>query len=54
MDFNNFYSAPQCSRCKRCTSYSNSVRPSVCPSVCLCAGIVSKRRHVHGAVCTVR
>ena len=28
-----FYSAPQCSHCKRCTSYSNSVRPSVCLSV---------------------
>ena len=25
-----FYSAPQCSHCKRCTSDSNSVRPSVC------------------------
>jgi len=34
-----FYSAPQCSHCKRCTSYGNSV--------CLTqAGIVSKRRHV--------
>ena len=34
-----FCSAPQCSHCKRCTSYSNSVRPSVrlsvFPSVCL-------------------
>jgi len=29
-----FYSAPQCSHCKRCTSYSNSVCLSVCPSVC--------------------
>jgi len=28
-----FYSATQCSRCKRCTSHSNSVRLSVCPSV---------------------
>jgi len=37
-----FYSAPQCSHCKRCISYSNSVCPSVCPSH---AGIVSKRRH---------
>ena len=41
----------QCSHCKRCISYSNSVRPSVCPSVRLSvcpshAGIVSKRRHV--------
>jgi len=36
-----FYSAPQCSHCKRCTSYDNSVRPSVCLSVCLShAGIV--------------
>ena len=33
----------QCSHCKRCISYGNSVRPSVCPSH---AGIVSKRRHV--------
>ena len=30
-----FYSAPHCWHCKRCTSYSNSVRPSVCLSVCL-------------------
>jgi len=30
-----FYSAPQCSHCKRCTSYGNSVRLSVRPSVCL-------------------
>jgi len=29
-----FYSAPQCSHCKRCTSYGNCVRPSVCLSVC--------------------
>jgi len=32
-----FYSAPQCSHCKRCTSYDNSVlsvRSSVRPSVC--------------------
>jgi len=35
-----FYSAPHY---KRCISYGNSVRPSVCPSH---AGIVSKRRHV--------
>jgi len=46
-----FYSAPQCSHCKRCTSYSNSVCLSVCLSVCPSvrpshAGIVSKRRHV--------
>ena len=39
-----FYSAPQCSHCKRCTSYSIS---AVCPSVCLShAGTVSKRRHI--------
>jgi len=42
-----FYSVPQCSHCKRCTSYDNSVclsvRLSVCPSH---ARIVSKRRHV--------
>jgi len=46
-----FYSAPQSSHCKRCTSYSNSVCLSLCLSVCLSvrpshAGIVSKRRHV--------
>ena len=28
-----FYSAPQCPHCKRCTSYSNDVCLSVCPSV---------------------
>jgi len=40
----NFYSAPHC---KRCTSYGNFVRPSVCPSVRPShARIVSKRRHV--------
>jgi len=44
-----FYSVPQCSHCKLCTSYGNSVRPSIRLSH---AGIVSKRRH--GAVCTVR
>jgi len=38
-----FYSAPQCSHCKRCISYGNSVCQSVCPSH---AGVVSKRRHV--------
>ena len=32
-----FNSAPQCSHCKRCTSYSNSVRLSVHPSVRLSA-----------------
>jgi len=30
-----FYSMPQCSHCKRCTSYSNSVCLSVCPFVTL-------------------
>ena len=38
-----FYSAPQCSHCKRCTSYGHSVRLSVRLSH---AGIVSKRLHV--------
>ena len=42
-----FYSAPQCSHCKRCTSYSNfvrlSIRLSVRPSH---ASTVSKRLHV--------
>ena len=53
LDKNNFhfYSAPQCSHCKRGTSYGNSVCLSVRPSVRLSvslshAGIVSKRRHV--------
>ena len=47
LELSHFYSAPQCSHCRRCASYSNSVRPSVCPSVCLShAGIVSKRLHV--------
>jgi len=40
---NCFYSAPQCSHCKRCTSYSISVSLSVRLSH---AGIVSKRRHL--------
>jgi len=30
-----FYSAPQRSHCTRYTSYSNSVRPAVCLSICL-------------------
>ena len=30
-----FYSMSQCSHCKRCTSYGNSVCLSVCPSVSL-------------------
>ena len=38
-----FYSTPQCSHCKRCTIYSNSVRLSVRLSH---AGIVSKRLRV--------
>jgi len=38
-----FLQRTQCSHCKRCISYSNSVCLSVCPSH---AGIVSKRRHV--------
>ena len=42
-----FYSAPQCWHCKRCTSYSNSVRLSIPVCVCLShAGIVSKCLHV--------
>jgi len=45
--FVGFYSAPQCSHCKRCPSYSNSVCLSVCLSVRLShASIVSKRLHV--------
>ena len=38
-----FYSAPQCSHWKRCTSYGDSVCLSVRLSY---AGIVSKRQHV--------
>jgi len=46
-EWTSFYSAPQCSNCKRSASCSNSVCLSVRPSVCpLNAGIVSKRRHV--------
>jgi len=30
-----FLQRAQCSHCKRCISYGNSVRPSVRPSVCL-------------------
>jgi len=30
-----FYSTRQCSHCKHCTSYSNSVRLSVCLFICL-------------------
>ena len=46
-----FLQRAQCSHCKRCISYSNSVCLSVCLSVRLSvrpshAGIVSKRRHV--------
>ena len=46
-----FLQRAQCSHCKRCISYGNSVRPSVRLSVCPSvrpshAGIVSKRRHV--------
>ena len=38
-----FLQRAQCSHCKRCISYSNSVCPSVRPSH---AGILSKRPHV--------
>jgi len=31
-----FYSVPQCSHCKRCTSYGISVCPSVCHTPVLC------------------
>jgi len=46
-----FLQRAQCSHCKRCISYNNSVRLSVRLSVCLSVcpshdGIVSKRRHV--------
>ena len=53
-----FYSAPQCSHCKRCTGYSNSVRLSVClsvrPSVCHTPVLCQNDGTQHGAVCTVR
>ena len=56
--FGPFLQRAQCSHCKRCISYSNtvrlSVRLSVCPSVCPShAGIVSKRRYVYIARCIV-
>jgi len=39
--------ARECSHCKRCISYGNSVRLSVRPSVRPShAGIVSKRQHI--------
>jgi len=41
-----FCSAPQCSHCKRCISYSNSVCLSVCLHWLSHAVIVSKRLHV--------
>jgi len=41
-----FYSAPQCSHCKHCTSYGNSVRPSVSPYCLSHASIMSRRLHV--------
>ena len=42
-----FLQRAQCSHCKRCISYGNSVRLSVRLSVCPShAGIDSKRRHV--------
>ena len=48
-----FLQRAQCSHCKRCISYSDSVCLSVCQSVCPShAGIVSKRRHV--ARCKLR
>ena len=40
-----FYSVPQCSHCKRRTSYGNSVCLSVCPSI-RHMPVLSKRRHV--------
>jgi len=48
--FRIFYSAPQCSHCKRCTSYSNSGRLSVCLSVCLS---VTRRYCVKTTACNV-
>ena len=51
-----FYSAPQCSHCKRCTSYGNSVclsvHPSVRPSVTRRYCVKTTARSM-GAVCTV-
>ena len=35
----------QCSHCKRCISYSNSVRPTVCLSVCLSVRLSVTRRY---------
>ena len=49
-----FYSSPQCSHCKRCSSYSNSVRLSLRPSVCHTPVLCQNDGTQHGAVCTVR
>jgi len=40
-----FYSAPQCSYCRRCISYGNSVRPSLCLSVRLSVYLSDTRRY---------
>jgi len=36
-----FHSAPQCSHCKHCTSYGNSVCLSVCHTAVLCQNDVT-------------
>jgi len=51
-----FYSAPQCSHCKRCISYNSvclSVRPTVGPSVGHTPVLCQNDGTEHGAVCTV-
>ena len=50
----NFYCAPQCSHCKRCTSYGNSavclsVRLSVRHTLVLCQNV--KRKFINGRSC---
>ena len=46
-----FYTAPQCSHCKSCcTSYGNSVRLSVRPSVCLATRRYCVKTTAHNTV----
>ena len=48
-----FYSAPQCSHCKRWTSYGNSVCLSVCLSVRLSHGGLCHSKRLHVARCSL-
>jgi len=46
-----FYSAPQCSHCKRCTNYGDSVRPSVRHTPVLCQNDCTCSLHCKIAKC---